>query len=112
MTFRRGDVVLVPFPFSDLSTTKVRPAVVVSGALYHATEPDLLLAALTSKVAAATGPLDYSLDDWRATGLRHPSALKPVLFTLDPVRVIYRVGALAPADLAQVDQRLRRALEL
>jgi len=38
MTFRRGDVVLVPFPFSDLSTTKVRPAVVVSGALYHAKE--------------------------------------------------------------------------
>ncbi len=35
MTFRRGDVVLVPFPFSDLSAAKVRPAVVVSGALYH-----------------------------------------------------------------------------
>jgi mRNA-degrading endonuclease toxin of MazEF toxin-antitoxin module len=31
MAFQRGDVVLVPFPFSDLSTTKVRPAVVVSG---------------------------------------------------------------------------------
>jgi mRNA interferase MazF len=112
MTFRRDDVVLVPFPLGDLSTTKARPAVVVSGALYHATEPDLLLAALTSKVAAAIGPLHYSLDDWRAAGLRHPSALKPVLFTLDPVRVIYRVGALTPADLAQVDQRLRRALEL
>jgi mRNA interferase MazF len=112
MTFRRGDVVLVPFPFSDLSTAKVRPAVVVSGALYHATEPDLLLAALTSKVAAATGPLDYLLDDWRAAGLRYPSALKPVLFTLDPARVIYRVGALTPADLTQVDERLRRALEL
>jgi mRNA interferase MazF len=89
MTFRRGDVVLVPFPFGDLSTAKVRPAVGVSGALYHATEPDLLLAALTSKVAAATGPLDYSLDDWRAAGLRYPSALKLVLFTLDPVRVIW-----------------------
>jgi len=31
MAFQRGDVVLVPFPFSDLSTIKVRPAVVVSG---------------------------------------------------------------------------------
>ena len=47
MQFQRGDVVLVPFPFSDLSTTKVRPAVVVSSDLYHSTEPDLLLAALT-----------------------------------------------------------------
>ena len=42
MTFHRGDVVLVPFPFSDLSTTKVRPAVVVSSTLYHSTEPDIL----------------------------------------------------------------------
>ncbi len=69
MKFQRSDVVLVPFPFSDLSTTKVRPAVVVSSALYHATEPDLLLAALTSKVATATGPFDYLLSDWRTAGL-------------------------------------------
>ncbi len=112
MKFQRGDVVLVPFPFSDLSTTKVRPAAVVSSALYHATESDLLLAALTSKVAAATGPFDYLLSDWRTAGLRYPSALKPVLFTLDPTRVIYRIGALTSADLVQVDQQLRRALAL
>lgn len=35
-----------------------------------------------------------------------------VLFTLDPARVIYRIGALTSADLAQVDQQLRRALAL
>jgi mRNA interferase MazF len=112
MTFQRGDVVLVPFPFSDLSTTKVRPAVVVSSELYHSTEPDLLLAALTSRVEAATGPFDYQLNDWRAAGLRFPSALKPVLVTLDPVRVVHRTGELSTADLAQVDERLRRALDL
>lgn len=112
MAFQRGDVVLVPFPFSDLSTTKVRPAVVVSGSLYHATEPDLILAAITSKITAMTGPLDYVLNDWQAANLRYPSALKPVLFTLDPVRVLHRIGALTPSDLAEVDRRLRRALEL
>jgi mRNA interferase MazF len=112
MAFQRGDVVLVPFPFSDLSTTKVRPAVVVSSALYHATEPDLLLAALTSRVAVSPSPLDYVLNDWRAAGLRYPSALKPVLFTLDPARVLHHIGALTSMDLAEVDQRLRRALEL
>ena len=112
MAFRRGDVLLVPFPFSDLSTTKVRPAVVVSGSLYHRSEPDLLLAAITSRVAAATGPFDYGLSDWRAAGLRYPSALKPVLFTLDPGRVIHHVGALTARDLAQVSSRLAQALEL
>jgi len=112
MTFQRGDVVLVPFPFSDLSTTKVRPAVVVSSSLYHETEPDLLLAALTSRVAAATGPFDYVLSDWREARLRFASALKPVLFALDPARVVHTIGALSAADLAQIDQRLRRALAL
>jgi len=112
MAFQRGDVVLVPFPFSDLSTTKVKPAVVVSGSLYHTTEPDLILAAITSRVATANGPLDSVLRDWQAAGLRYPSAVKPVLFTLDPTRVIYRVGALTPSDLAEVGQRLRHALEL
>jgi hypothetical protein len=44
--------------------------------------------------------------------LRFASALKPVLFTLDPVRVVHTIGALSAADLAQIDQRLRRALAL
>ncbi len=112
MAFQRGDVVLVPFPFSNLSTVKVRPAVVVSSSLYHATEPDLLLAAITSQIAAATGPLDYVLAGWQVAGLRYPSAFKPVLFTLEPARVLHRIGALTLPDLAEVDHRLRRALEL
>ena len=112
MAFQRGDLVLVPFPFSDLSATKVRPAVVVSGSLYHATEPDLILAAITSKIAMAIGPLDYVLGDWQAANLRYPSALKPVLFTLDPARVLHRIGALTASDLAEVDRRLRHTLEL
>ena len=112
MAFQRGDVVLVPFPFSDLSATKVRPAIVVSSALYQATEPDLILAAITSRISAATGPLDYVLSDWRAAGLRYPSAFKPVLATLEPVRVLYQIGALTAVDLTQVTRRVRRALDL
>jgi hypothetical protein len=44
--------------------------------------------------------------------LRFPSVLKPVLVTLDPARVVYRIGALSTADLAQVDERLRCVLAL
>ena len=112
MLYHRGDVVLVPFPFSDLSTTKVRPAVVISSELYHKTEPDLLLAAITTKVSPATNPTDYVLADWEKASLRYPSALKTVLFTLAPSRVEYRIGALTPRDLAEVDRRLRLALAL
>jgi mRNA interferase MazF len=112
MKSQRGDVVLVPFPFSGLSTTKVRPAVVVSGSQYHATQPDLILSALISNTKSATASLDYVLAEWQVAGLRFPSALKPVLATLDPARVVHQVGALTSSDLAEIDRRLRQALEL
>jgi mRNA interferase MazF len=112
MAFQRGEIVLVPFPFTDLSTTKVRPAIVVSSALYHATEPDIVLGAITSNIAAATGPLDHVLTDWQGAGLRFPSAFKPVLSTLDPIRVIHQIGALVPDDLAEIERRLRHMLDL
>lgn len=112
MVFQRGELVLVPFPFSDLSTTKVRPALVVSSAQYHQDEPDLLLAAITSNVAAATGLLDYPLQQWQQAGLKFPSAFKPVLFTLDPQRVLHPIGTLRADDLAEIDKRLKLALGL
>ena len=110
MALQRGDVVLVPFPFSDLSATKVRPAIVVSSSLYHAHEPDLILVAITSNLAAASGPFDYIIRDWSASGLRFPSAFKPVVFTLEPPRVMARIGALSTLDLAEIDRRLPGAL--
>ena len=112
MLYQRGDVLLIPFPFSDLSTTKVRPAVVISSRHYHSTQPDILLAAITSKVSAAPGLLDYPLSDWRSAGLRYPSAFKPVIFTLDPGKVIHHVGKLTTADMKEIDGCLRLALSL
>lgn len=120
MLYQRGDVLMVPFPFSDLSATKVRPAVVISSRHYHSTQPDILLAAITSKISVAPDPLDYPLSDWRSAGLRYPSAFpgltartgKPVVFTLDPGKVILHVGKLITADMTEIDSRLRLALNL
>jgi mRNA interferase MazF len=50
-----GDLVLVPFPFTDQSATKRRPAVVVSGAAYHHERPDLVTLAVTSQVRPVAG---------------------------------------------------------
>ena len=112
MAFQRGDVVLVPFPFSNLTTTKVRPAVVLSSALYHRTQPDVILGAVTSNTSTATTPSDYVLNDWQQAGLRYPSAFKAVIFTLEPVLILHRIGALSPSDLREVSRRTRSALEL
>jgi mRNA interferase MazF len=112
MAFKRGEVLLVPFPSSDLSATKVRPALVISSNEYQRNEPDVILAAITSNIGAAKGRFDYVLKDWRGAGLKFPSAFKPVIFTLDPGRVKHRVGAVAKSDLAEIDKRLKTTLSL
>ena len=51
--FKFGDIVLVPFPFTDQSAAKKRPAVVISSEAYHQQRPDLIIMAVTSQVKAA-----------------------------------------------------------
>jgi mRNA-degrading endonuclease toxin of MazEF toxin-antitoxin module len=50
MRYSFGDIVLVPFPFTDQSVSKKRPAVVVSSSAYHQARPDLVIMAVTSQL--------------------------------------------------------------
>jgi len=112
MAFQTHDVWLVRFPFSDLTTTKTRPAVVVSSAAYHLSEPDVVFAALTSNLVAASNPTDYILKDWQGAGLKVPTAFKPLLATLSPSCAVFRIGRLRPLDVQEVSKRLRVMLDL
>ena len=47
MSYKRGDVVLVRFPFTDLTTTKKRPALVISTDFYNQSQINLIIAAIT-----------------------------------------------------------------
>jgi len=112
MTLQRGDVVLVPFPFAYLSSAKNRPAVVVSSALFHQTEPDIIVAAITSQIGSHRGPIDTLLADWRHTGLLKPSVVKSSLATLEMRMVRHTIGKLSSADLATLSRNLAAALDL
>ena len=59
-----GDIVLVPFPFTDQSTTKRRPAVVISTGRYHAERPDLIIIAITSQRRPAGAIGELQVNDW------------------------------------------------
>jgi mRNA interferase MazF len=112
MTFQRGDIVLIRFPYSDLSTHKTRPAVVINSDLYHTTRAELLLAYVSSQIGRATSPIDYILTDWSAAGLLKPSFVRPKVAAIEPSLVVHRVGRLIPDDLLEVDRCLRRAMSL
>lgn len=63
MAWNRGDIVLIPFPFSDLQAIKTRPAIVVSSTALHAIRQELLLVYVTSQLSNAHPIFDYLIVD-------------------------------------------------
>jgi mRNA interferase MazF len=92
-----GDIVLVPFPSTDQSGGKRRPAVVISAAA-NDNRPDVILMPITSQVRAQAGARDLMVDAWSAAGLLKPSAIKPVIATLERALILRRLGSLQAAD--------------
>lgn len=104
--FDFGDVVLVPFPFTDQTGTKKRPAVVVSTAGYNAGRRDIVIMAITSQVRTPLGFAEVMVDDWRDAGLVKASVLKPVLSTIEQGLVVRVLGRLSHADLQALQKLL------
>ncbi len=102
MPFEFGTVALVPFPYTDQSGVKRRPAVVVNSPLYAAMRPDLVVFAITSRVPAVLSPLEVGLADWRSAGLARPSVVKPVALTVERSVVMQRLGRYSARDCAQI----------
>ena len=75
-SFSKNDVILVRYPFSDLTASKVRPAVVVNAP--HVSQ-DLFIVPLTSRTASLL-PGEFLLTEWRAAGLNVPTAVKRGLY--------------------------------
>jgi mRNA interferase MazF len=98
MAYPFGTVVLVPFPFTDQSTTKQRPAVVVSSARYQAERPDVILMAITGVVREQPAVGKLTVRGWQAAGLLKPSAIKPILTTLEQRLIRRRLGSLNEED--------------
>ncbi len=82
-TFNFGDIILVPFPFTDQSTSKKRPAVIVSSDPYNRDRPDIILMAVTSQLRQLGKTGEAEVGDWRKAGLLKPSRIKPILATIE-----------------------------
>ena len=108
--YHRGDIVLIPFPFTDLTTIKTRPAVVVSVERFQKEIGDFTVAMITS-VPHSTS-YDCEIRDWRAANLVSPSWIRAKLVTLDPKLVRYKPGKLTNGDLVEAEKIIRLALGL
>jgi mRNA interferase MazF len=111
----KGRVVLVPFPFDDLSTAKVRPAVCLTDPI--GPHRHIVLALISSRIP--TGPLegDIVLDSRRAdfsvTGLHVSSTLRlHRLMTVSAALIRRELGQLSPQMQAETDVKLRELFRL
>lgn len=77
---RPGDVVVGVF--EGAVETKVRPAVVIASSAYLAERPDVLVGILTTRTPKPLASSDYSLQDWRAAGLRAESHFRAIVLTV------------------------------
>lgn len=108
--FEWGQVVLLPFPFSDQVGSKKRPGVVVSHASFNRVRPDLIIMAITSQMRPARAGLEVWLSDWGGAGLLKPSAIKPVITTIERRLVLRSLGRLGPEDGEQLRAFLQALL--
>lgn len=103
MNCSRNDVVLLPIPFTDLTSRKVRPAVVIGR-----NGTDLFLVPISSVLSNT----DFPLTEWQAAGLNVPCGVKAQIATVQDGLVVKSVGRLTVADHQALDTRLRTWLRL
>jgi mRNA interferase MazF len=97
MNYNKWDIVLVPFPFTDLSTTKKRPALVVSPDEFNA-KYDLVIAFITSQINLENRIGDYRIKEWRKSNLPKPSMIRMKFTTVDQSIIIKKLGRLSTND--------------
>ena len=107
-SYLRGDVVPVRLPFSDLSGSKVRPAIVVNSP--HISQ-DVFAIPLTSKTDSLLDG-EFILSQWKSAGLNVASVVKRGLYTLHQELIVRSVGTISKSDAAEVDASLRTWLGL
>jgi mRNA interferase MazF len=101
--FIKGDVVVLPFPFSDLTANKKRPALVVA----NLTGNDIIVCLITSQNAKDNYAISLSNDDFASGNLKKDSNIRPNrVFTADSNIVLYRIGTLEKKKIESVTAKI------
>src|SRR5580692_5630854 len=93
MSFSTGEVILLPIPFTDLTSRKVRPAIVIGHSSFAG---DLFVVPISSQLQN----VDVTLVDWRGAGLNVACGIKSQLATVESRLVIKAIRVLSPRDRA------------
>lgn len=96
-----GDIVIVPFPYSEKLAEKRRPALVISND--RVTASGYVWLAMITSARRGEAAYDVRVEDFRRAGLEKVSLVRPTkIACLDPSRIVRRAGSLAPALATRV----------
>lgn len=113
---KKGDIILIKFPFTDLTSIKVRPALVVSSDRYNNASNDALFMLITSQTSNMFMDdllIEANHPEFTNTGLKKPS-----LFKIDRIVVLAKsiakrkLGEIGPQISSEISQRLKKVLDL
>lgn len=106
--FKKGSTILVPFPFTDLSSQKIRPAVILSASAHGG---DIVAAFISSRMEKR-GAFDVAIkgaEKMESAGLKTSSVVKVgKIATLDKKIVLGELGTLDKDSLRDVDRKIRK----
>lgn len=106
--YKAGTIVLIPFPFTDLSGSKVRPALIVSNPPQG---DDIVVVFLSSKGASGANKYDLKVDASKENGLKASSIIRCAkIATLDKKMILGELGALESKYIKLVGKNLRQIL--
>lgn len=104
---KKGDIVLIPFPFTDLSGSKLRPAVVL-----YVNDLDVTVSFITSNLRWKN-EFDLDLQKTNINGLKVDSVLKTSkIATLDKDLVAGKLGILSIYEISEMNEKLKKIFQL
>ncbi|MDI6859497.1 MAG: type II toxin-antitoxin system PemK/MazF family toxin [Methanocellales archaeon] len=108
--YKWGEVILIPFPFTDLSTTKQRPALVISSNWFNESRNDVVLAAITSHIPPKSSRDEYRLSpaEQKSADLPKPSIVKlGKIVTIDQRLIRKKLGRVPNEMMLKINECLK-----
>ena len=109
--YKRGDIVLVDFGFSEGTGSKKRPALIISSDNYHKGRQEVIVVAITGNVKRVLFG-DTKIDKWKEAGLLYPSLVTGIVRTVKGSIILRKLGILSQRDFQKVRENIRKAIAL
>jgi len=107
-TYKQGRVVLIPFPFTDLTTAKQRPSLIISSDKFNNTASDLILLAITSHIPPKLSEFEFRLSetDQKSCGLPKASVVKlGKVASIEQILIRKVLGEMPRETLSQIHSK-------